>query len=211
VENFEGHNHSEEPGGTSSIYKAAIGWGIVSLVIVFVLLSNNRTPEIAAGMGLKLLATITGLIGGITGAMLGDAIRRFAKPDMMFTSGGFGALLKTKLFWMIGPQSIGVFLGTALGQALFYNPRRRISALLPLAFLSSATLLPACSDSPPNQARDEFMLGCTQNAPEDMCTCAYDKLAQQYSPQELEGFSKGKGDINRFYTSVAETAMACRR
>jgi len=55
------------------------------------------------------------------------------------------------------------------------------------------------------------MLGCTQNAPEDMCACAYDKLAQQYSPQELAGFSKGKGDINRFYTSVAEAAMACRR
>jgi len=119
VENFEGHNHSEEPEGTSGVYKSAIGWGIVSLVIVFVLLSNNRTPEIAAaGMGLKLLATITGLIGGITGAMLGDAIRRFARPDMMFTSGGFGALLKTKLFWMIGPQSIGVFLGTALGAGL---------------------------------------------------------------------------------------------
>jgi len=83
--------------------------------------------------------------------------------------------------------------------------------LLPLAFLSSVTLLPACSDSQPNQARDEFMLGCTQNAPEDMCACAYDKLAQQYSPQELAGFSKGKGDINRFYTSVAEAAMACRR
>jgi hypothetical protein len=44
------------------------------------------------------------------GVHLGDAFRRFVKPDMIFTSGAVETF-KTKIFWLIGPQFIGWIIG----------------------------------------------------------------------------------------------------
>ena len=42
----------------------------------------------------------------------GTVVRRnYALPDGFFTDGGMTSILKTKLFWAIGPQFIGMFLG----------------------------------------------------------------------------------------------------
>lgn len=39
---------------------------------------------------------------------IGDALRRFAHPDMYMVSGGFSNLIKARLFWLVGPQSAAV-------------------------------------------------------------------------------------------------------
>lgn len=85
--------------------------------------------------------------------------------------------------------------------------RKPISTALLVLILASA----GCSDDPMKKVRGEFLSGCTQNAPTDMCHCAFNKLSQQYSVEELEGFSQGRGDINRFYTSIAKAGVECRR
>lgn len=54
------------------------------------------------------------LIGGTffttLGVVIGDALRRFTKPDLVFASDGIG-LFKAKVFWLIGPQVIGWIIG----------------------------------------------------------------------------------------------------
>jgi len=41
---------------------------------------------------------------------IGDVVRRFANPSAYFVSGGAMALAQTRLYWMIGPQSVAVFV-----------------------------------------------------------------------------------------------------
>jgi len=54
------------------------------------------------------------LIGGTffttLGVVIGDALRRFTKPDIIFANDGIG-LFKQKVFWLIGPQVIGWIIG----------------------------------------------------------------------------------------------------
>ncbi|WP_075202098.1 MULTISPECIES: hypothetical protein [Serratia] len=45
------------------------------------------------------------------GIFLGTLFRQFLMPDAIYTSGGVSGLLKAKIFWTIGPQSIGWLLG----------------------------------------------------------------------------------------------------
>ena len=42
--------------------------------------------------------------------VIGDAFCRFTKPDM-FMSSGAADTFKQKIFWKVGPQSIGWFIG----------------------------------------------------------------------------------------------------
>lgn len=74
-----------------------------------------------------------------------------------------------------------------------------------------ALLFAGCSDDPINKVKGEFLSGCMQSAPKEMCLCAFNKLAQKYSLKELEGFSQGQGNIRQFYSSVAKAGVECRR
>jgi uncharacterized protein YecT (DUF1311 family) len=42
------------------------------------------------------------------GWWVGDVVRRFAMPESYYVSGGIVALIKQRLFWMVGPQTVGV-------------------------------------------------------------------------------------------------------
>lgn len=44
------------------------------------------------------------------GVVVGDAIRRLAMPDLVLAAGGVD-LLRKKVFWLVGPQVIGWFVG----------------------------------------------------------------------------------------------------
>ena len=70
--------------------------------------------------GRRLFASIASIPTGFIGVLLGDLLRRLVIPDIVFTTGGFFQLLKTRLFWMCGPQLIGMVIGIALvaGQIL---------------------------------------------------------------------------------------------
>ncbi|MOA42174.1 hypothetical protein D3C78_1642030 [compost metagenome] len=73
---------------------------------------------LGAGFFAKCVAVVAGSVLGWGGAMIGDAIRRFAHPDAVFTNGGILQLVWIKIFWALGPQVIGLFIGVALGASL---------------------------------------------------------------------------------------------
>ncbi|HBP1969509.1 hypothetical protein FA346_26250 [Pseudomonas aeruginosa] len=79
---------------------------------------NNSAMVLGAGFFMKFLAVIVGSVLGLIGALLGDAIRKFAHPDAVFTNGGLFQLVWIKVFWLLGPQLIGLVLGAFLGISL---------------------------------------------------------------------------------------------
>jgi len=106
------------PPANSQLKKSIIIWGCVSAALaLFMVTSNTSAMVVGATFWAKALAFLLGAVIGLAGALLGDAIRRFVAPDMVFTS-GMGSLIWQKVFWLIGPQSIGCFIGVALGEAL---------------------------------------------------------------------------------------------
>ena len=56
-----------------------------------------------------------GMICGSIGMSIGNAIRKFAKPDFLITNGGISDIIRLKLFWMYGPSAIGGVIGWVLG------------------------------------------------------------------------------------------------
>lgn len=69
---------------------------------------------------------------GTIGAILGDYIRRFAKPDFIITDGKFLSLVWQKTFWLCGPQVVGMFIGIFVGfyivAAMFGSDKKPTSA-----------------------------------------------------------------------------------
>lgn len=98
---------------------AIIGWGIASLILSILVMSFNTSPLVlGAGFFSKSLGVILGAALGTIGALIGDALRRFAMPSFTFTSGGFLSLLFIRAFWLMGPQLIGLGLGAVIGCTL---------------------------------------------------------------------------------------------
>tara|TARA_R110001592_G_scaffold199938_4_gene448583 strand:+ start:620 stop:991 length:372 start_codon:yes stop_codon:yes gene_type:complete len=98
---------------------AAIGWGLAATVLAIFAVTSNTSPLVlGAGTLAKIFAVLVGVILGTAGALLGDALRRFARPSAVFTRGGFFSLVWIKVFWSVGPQLIGLFGGVFLGAAL---------------------------------------------------------------------------------------------
>lgn len=94
---------------------SSVGWALAAVVFAIFMLASTESH---AGFFAKFFAFLLGSFLGWLGAVIGDAIRRFALPDSFFTSGGMESIITTKLFWMFGPQLVGLVLGTALGIGL---------------------------------------------------------------------------------------------
>lgn len=63
---------------------------------------------------------ISGSLFTTIGVALGDAFRRFVMPDIYFTSGAIDSF-KKKIFWRVGPQAIGWFLGIMATNGFMQN------------------------------------------------------------------------------------------
>ena len=101
------------------VERSMLIWG--GLAVAFAILTctvNSSAMVLRAGFFAKLIAIIVGSAFGIIGAALGDAIRKFAQPDAVITSGGMFQLIWVKVFWKIGPQVIGLGVGVVLGCSL---------------------------------------------------------------------------------------------
>jgi hypothetical protein len=88
------------------IKHALICFGIFfcfTLVAVF-------SPKIHIGFFGCLALLVSGTFFTTIGVVIGDAVRRFVRPDIMLTSNAVETFQK-KVFWMIGPQFIGWFIG----------------------------------------------------------------------------------------------------
>lgn len=98
------------------ISQTTILWGLAAIIFSIIGVTfNNSAMVLGAGFFAKFFAVIVGSILGLVGALAGDVVRKFAHPDSVFTSGGFFHLIWIKLFWMFGPQVIGLVIGVVLG------------------------------------------------------------------------------------------------
>ncbi|WP_075594238.1 hypothetical protein [Pseudoalteromonas sp. PAB 2.2] len=101
----------------SFLSKELIIWGVISVPVA--IFACSAQPEFTyAGFWLSSLSIILASIFGLVGALIGNALRKFAKPDSVFTSGGFFQLIWIKIFWSIGPQVIGLLIGVTIAGAL---------------------------------------------------------------------------------------------
>lgn len=101
--------------------KGVLGWGLAAIVFgIFAVADNNSVMVLGAGFFAKCFAALVGMVTGFIGAMIGDSIRRFARPDIVFTS-GISSLIGIKLFWLLGPQLIGLVVGAFIGIGLVLN------------------------------------------------------------------------------------------
>lgn len=115
MSDFEG---SQTPSDNPALSKSVVTWGIAAAAFSFISLTANSSPMVAnASFLLKVLAFCVSTPMGLVGGLAGNEFRKFARPDMMFTS-GMASLLWQKIFWRIGPQSIGCILGCGLGSSL---------------------------------------------------------------------------------------------
>lgn len=83
------------------------GYGVLALILSLFMVGK-----------VGFLGFLLSFIGGWIGALIGDFLRRALMPDMIYTREGFVGLLKAKLFWLVGPQLIGLIIGFAVGGAL---------------------------------------------------------------------------------------------
>ena len=117
---MEGNNQNsdiiEEASDGFAISQSVILWGIAALVLAIIMCTFNNSPMVLrAGFFAKFFAVIVGTALGLGGALIGDALRKFAHPDSVYTNGGFFQLIWIKVFWVCGPQVIGLGIGVALG------------------------------------------------------------------------------------------------
>lgn len=110
---------SDTAATSSSVSPRVLGWGIAAFVVAIVMCTRNSSAMVqSAGFFAKTFAVLVGAAAGLVGALIGDALRRLAHPDAVFTNGGFFHLIWVRLFWMAGPQLIGLFIGVAVGCTL---------------------------------------------------------------------------------------------
>jgi hypothetical protein len=95
----------------------ATNWAVWAIILSIVMIIFVEFPN-SPGFFSKVFAVILGTVLGTIGAIIGDAIRKFAIPDSIFTGGGITSLVKAKLFWKIGPQTIGVLIGVFFGVSI---------------------------------------------------------------------------------------------
>ncbi|WP_406867162.1 hypothetical protein [Paraburkholderia fungorum] len=93
----------------------AVLWMITALLISFMATGANMPPH-TQHLALKFFFVwIAGTLLGIVGVRISNALRRAAKPDIIITSGGLQGMLGAKIFWSVGPQTVGLLIGTVVG------------------------------------------------------------------------------------------------
>jgi hypothetical protein len=94
----------------------AIAFVIALIVVLFnVFGATGEIRSVGQGMGYLFWMTL----GPGAGMTLGAFLRLWLMPDSVYTTGGVGGLLKVRLFWLVGPQSIGWLAGLiAVGKQL---------------------------------------------------------------------------------------------
>lgn len=108
--------HEDEESNDLPVNPAVIGWGVAAAIFAILALTFNNSPLVlGAGFFAKFMAFLVGSLLGWIGALIGDAIRKFASPDAFYTSGGMASIVWTKLFWICGPQIIGLLAGVFIG------------------------------------------------------------------------------------------------
>lgn len=98
-------------GGFLLILYILVGCGAFAWAAYYLLNHERRM-----GAGVSIVAGAAFIVLAPLAWAIGDLIRRFGKPDAYWVSGGAMAMAQTRLYWLVGPQSIAVFVAfCALG------------------------------------------------------------------------------------------------
>lgn len=89
-------------------------WTIIAILISFMTTAANM-PSHTQHLALKFVFVwIAGVLLGLVGVRIGNAFRRAAKPDIII-SGDLQGMLMARIFWSVGPQAVGLLIGTVVG------------------------------------------------------------------------------------------------
>lgn len=106
-------------------------FGVLSIAAVF-------SSKIQWGFFGYVALFVSGAVLTTIGVVVGDVLRRMAMPDLYLTK-GFADSIKKRIFWAIGPQAIGWFLGLVATNGFMENylgydmktGQGRVSAIAP--------------------------------------------------------------------------------
>ena len=98
------------------IFHAAICTAIIAVITIVALF----TPKVHLGFFGFIALFIAGSIFTTIGVVVGDVLRRIAMPDAYLTT-GFADSIKKRIFWSVGPQAIGWFIGTIATNGFMQN------------------------------------------------------------------------------------------
>lgn len=99
----------------------AVLWTIIAILISFFATAADMPPHIQH-LALKFFFVwIAGALLGVVGVRIGNALRRAAKPDIVITSGGLQGMLMARIFWTVGPQTVGLLIGTVVGCSTLFG------------------------------------------------------------------------------------------
>ena len=89
----------------------------IFLVVVLTMVFSSKP-----GLGFcgDLAALVFGTLFTGIGVVIGDAVCRFVRPDVLMASDGT-EMFKKKVFWMIGPQVIGWLIGYMAFTGFMHN------------------------------------------------------------------------------------------
>lgn len=90
--------------------RALVHGGICTAIFGVLSIAAAFSPKIHLGFFGYVALFISGSVLTSIGVAVGDLLRRMAMPDIYFTQ-GFSDSIKKRIFWAIGPQAIGWFLG----------------------------------------------------------------------------------------------------
>lgn len=106
---------SEETAGVDN--STALYLTIAIIVALLVVIFGNTKHGYNPGFIARVFMFFLGSAGGFLGMKVGRAIRDAIIPDFVLTQGATG-LIKARLFWAMGPQAIGLFVGMAAGMLI---------------------------------------------------------------------------------------------
>ena len=87
-----------------------VGW-IVFLLIITIIGFSTYSYNMQKEADIKGLIVIILFVGvGYIGAVIGNALRIYAMPDIYYTDGTLWGNIKTRFFWEHGPQLSGFFI-----------------------------------------------------------------------------------------------------
>jgi len=97
---------------------ARVVWAILSLFVALLATGVYLPPHTHLAVFALLLIWWGGALLGYLGARLGDAVRRIARPNVIMTTDGVSDALWARICWGIGPQTVGLFLGSVTGTSI---------------------------------------------------------------------------------------------
>jgi uncharacterized protein len=105
--------NAEESAASGGLLAPLALWLPLSIGGAYIAVFTFNIQEHALSWQIPLLLLGTAL--GMLSAVIGNAMRKFARPHTMIVSGGLLEVFSQKVFWLIGPQLYGAVLGSVLG------------------------------------------------------------------------------------------------